>query len=272
MGFLDLKIARKAGAEVCCARSSNSSDGGGFKETIAHAIGRFLYSKYVDVAISPSDLAAVYTFGKRSYHRGNVHILHNAVDLDVFRYDIGSRKDIKSEFGISGNTKVYGHIGRFMQQKNHMFLADIFKNIKDIEPNSLLLLVGDGPLKEKFINKAHDLGIHDSIIFAGIRSDIPRLLSAMDAFIFPSFYEGMPNTVIEAQATGLPCVISENITKEANITGLVDYLSLTESAETWAKLSVSRANKSRMDTADLFRVKNYDIKETAKEFERIVFI
>ena len=240
MGFLDLKIAKKAGAKVCCARSSNSSDGNGLKEKIAHILGRHLYGKYVDIAIAPSDLAAIYTFGKISYKNCQVNILHNAVDLDVFHYNERERYKIRKEFGINDDVKVLGHVGRFVRQKNHMFLADVFKCVKEINNNTMLLLVGDGPLKEQFMKRVDELGMLDSVIFAGIRSDVPNLLSAMDVFVFPSFYEGMPNTVIEAQAIGLPCVIADTITKEAKITDLVEYLPLSASAEHWAETLLNK--------------------------------
>ena len=271
MGFWDLKIAKKAGAKVCCARSSNSSDGAGIKSKVAHMLGRLLYRKYVDVAFAPSDLAASYTFGKKSYKNGNVHILNNAVDLDIFYYDEDARSKVRKEFGIGSDVNVFGHIGRFMEQKNHMFLANIFKMVKEKDSNAILFLVGDGELKEQFEEKAIQLGIRDSIVFTGIRSDIPALLSAMDVFVFPSLYEGMPNTVIEAQATGLPCVISDTITREANIADLVEYLPLTASAEHWAQIAIQKLSPERSDTKQAFVENKYDIQSLTKEFEKIIF-
>ena len=271
MGFMDLKIAKKAGASVCCARSSNASDGGGIKAWVAHRLGRFLYNRYVDVKIAPSDLAAQYTFGKREYLDGRVSILHNAVDLNVFRFDEENRRRIREEFGIADNIKVIGHVGRFAEQKNHMFLADIFKAVHDEDPNTVLLLVGDGPLKSKFEDKINALGLSDSVIFAGIRSDVPVVLSAMDVFVFPSFYEGMPNTVIEAQATGLPCIISDTITREANVAGIVEYTSLNTSAEDWAKRITPKFLLQRRDTKDSFLQNRYDIGSVAEDFTNLVW-
>lgn len=271
MGFWDLKIAKKAGAKVCCARSSNSSDGAGLKRKITHALGRMLYAKYVDVAFAPSELAAAYTFGKKKYNSGKTIILHNAVDLDIFHYDEESRRKIREEFGIAPDTKVLGHVGRFTEQKNHMFLADIFKCVKEKNNNTILLLAGEGPNKEAFEQRVIELGIQESVIFAGVRSDIPDLLSAMDVFVFPSFYEGMPNTVIEAQATGLPCVIADTITRKANITGLVNYLALSETAQYWAQIAMENSDKERIDTKDAFVENKYDIKSATEHFVEIVF-
>lgn len=271
MGFMDLKIAKKAGAQVCCVRSSNASDGSSLKSKIMHKMGRIMYQKYVDVAFAPSDLAAAYTFGKRVYRGGRVAILHNAVDLGIFYFDAVERDKIRRELGISDNMTVLGHVGRFAEQKNHMFLADIFKYVHDSDPNTVLLLVGNGPLKEQFENKIKELHLEDSVIFAGIRSDIPKMLSAMDIFVFPSFYEGMPNAVIEAQAIGLPCVIADTITKEADITGLVEYASLDLDAKIWAKLVLSKFSIPRNDTKDAFYHHRYDIGSVVEDFIKLIW-
>ena len=251
MGFMDLKVAKKAGARVCCARSSNASDGDGLKAKVAHRLGRVLYNKYVDVKVAPSDLAARYTFGDGVYEKGGVNIVHNGVDLGVFKFYPEKRAEIRKEFSIGDEIKLVGHVGRFDEQKNHTFLLDIFKKLHDTDPNTKLLLVGKGNLQESMREKAAALGIGDAVIFAGVRSDVPHLLSAMDVFAFPSFYEGMPNTVIEAQATGLPCVIADTITREADITGLVEYLPLGD-ADEWAAHVAAAIRAERADTHPSF--------------------
>lgn len=271
-GFMDLKIAKKAGSYICSARSSNSSDGNSFKSKIVHLLGKIFYSKYVDVKIAPSDLAAQYTFGKGMYKKGKVHILHNALDLDVYKFDEQKRKNIRDEFSIGEHVKVIGHIGRFSEQKNHSFLLDVFDQIHHKNPTSMLMLVGKGELEKQIKTKITALKLDDSVIFTGVRSDIPALLSSMDVFVFPSFYEGMPNTVIEAQATGLPCVISDKITKEADIMGQVKYMSLKNSIEDWAKevLALMGTN-TRIDVKDKFIENHYDIESVVTEFTKLVF-
>ena len=271
MGFMDLKIAKKAGALRCSARSSNSSDGGGLKAFVAHRLGRILYNKYVDVKFAPSNLAAKYTFGKKAYKNGKVTILNNGVDLGVFHYDSEGGKDIREEFNIVDDKFVVGHIGRFMTQKNHVFLLDIFNEICKEKDNAVLMLVGVGELEQVIKDKINALGLEDKVIFTGARADVPKLLSAMDVFVFPSFYEGMPNTVIEAQSTGLPCVIADTITKEADITGLVNYLSLNDSAKVWAEKALSIVEKERRDTKTDFIKNGYDIESVVANFTQLVF-
>lgn len=268
--FLDVKIAKGAGAKYCAVRAANSGNSSGIKGYVMHHIGRRMYQKYIDTMISPSDLAAEYTFGKRAYKAGRVNILHNAVDINVFKYDAEERSRIRNEFGISDNTLLLGHVGRFMEQKNHGFLLDVFSRVLKKNSNSVLLLVGNGELQDKVKAKAEALGISDSIIFAGVRSDVPSVLSAMDVFVFPSLFEGMPNTVIEAQATGLSCVISDKITKEADITGLVKYLPI-DNPSVWADYICSLDTSGRKDTKQDFIDNKYDIESSAEEFVRLVF-
>lgn len=270
MGFMDLKIAKKAGAKICSARSSNSNDGKSIKAKAAHVLGKLLYRKYADVKIAPSDLAAKYTFGKKAYRRGEVHILHNALDLNVYSFDEQTRNHIRKEFSIDDNVKIIGHVGRFSKQKNHSFLLDIFSEIHKKNPDTVLMLVGKGELEDKIKEKIKALNLDGSVIFTGVRSDIPALLSAMDVFVFPSFYEGMPNTVIEAQATGLPCLIADTITKEANVTGLVRYMPL-KAPEEWAKEALNMISDTRMQTKKIMIENGYDIESASKEFVRLVF-
>ena len=270
-GFMDLKIAKKAGARVCSARSSNSSDGNSIKAKIVHRLGRWLYGKYVDVKFAPSVLAAEYTFGRKAVSKGQVSLLHNGVDLNVFHFDQAGRENIRKEFGVSPSQTVIGHIGRFAEQKNHDFLLDIFYQIYTQDNNAVLLLVGKGELENEIREKIKALGLEQNVIFAGVRSDVPQMLSAMDVFVFPSFYEGMPNTVIEAQATGLPCVIADTITKEADITGIVQYLPLKEPSEKWASVALNAISKERKNTKSDFINNKYDIESVAKEFVRLVF-
>ncbi len=270
IGFMDLKIAHNAGAKICAVRSSNSSDGGSFKAFLIHKLGRTLYHRYADVKIAPSDLAAKYTFGKRAYRNGEVNILHNAVDLKVYKYDEMMRNSIREELGIPDGVTVLGHIGRFMVQKNHIFLLDVFFEYMKLNKNSVLMLVGGGELEKQIQEKVNALQLRDHVLFTGIRSDVPALLSAMDVFVFPSLYEGMPNTVIEAQATGLPCIISDTITKEADVTGLVEYLPL-QNAKKWAEKLYTTKKGERIDTIGVFQKYHYDIESTCRKFVELIF-
>ena len=144
-------------------------------------------------------------------------------------------------------------------------MLEVFRKIRERRADAVLLLVGVGELEADVRRRVKELGLEDAVVFVGQRFDVPRMLSAMDVFVFPSFHEGMPNTVIEAQATGLPCVIADTITPEADITGLVTYLPLEETAEHWADTALSRVRAERSDTAADFLARGYDIESVAAE-------
>lgn len=266
-GF-DLIAARMGGAKRLAMRSCNALTGLSLKDRCVNAILRPVLNVAANVKLAPSMLAAEFTFGKRVAHK-SVHLLHNGVDLSVFRFDAEGRGRIREELSL-GDKLVVGHIGRFHQQKNHRYLLETFRAIRQQRPDAVLLLVGIGELEETVRQWAEELGVEEAVIFAGQRFDIPQLLSAMDVFVFPSFYEGMPNTVIEAQATGLPCVIADTITPEADITGLVTYLPLTEDKQLWADTALSAVVQQRRDTAEDFAAHGYDIRVVAEELMQLL--
>lgn len=260
---LDLVAARLGGARYTAMRSCNALTGQSFKAKCVDAVLRPVLNWVANVKLAPSVLAAEFTFGKRRAHK-DVHILRNGVDLKVFRYDEDGRSCIREEFSLEDKL-VVGHVGRFHVQKNHRFLLEVFRKIRDRRADAVLLLVGVGKLEEDVRRWVKELGLEEAVIFAGQRFDVPQLLSAMDVFLFPSFHEGMPNTVIEAQATGLPCVIADTITPEADITGLVTYLPLEEPPEHWAETALDRVAEKRRNTAGDFLARGYDIESVAKE-------
>lgn len=268
LSVLDLIAAKMGGAKRLIMRSSNSSSGSKMS-IILHKLFKFLPAYVPDVKMAPSTLAAEYTFGKRNVRRDEVILLNNGLDIDKFAYSIEAREKIRKEFNIESKF-VIGHIGRFNEQKNHEFLLEIFDQVLAVRDNAVLLMVGNGNLIDDIQSKARKKGIYDKCIFAGIRSDINEILSAMDVFVFPSFYEGMPNTVIEAQASGLPCVISDTITREVKIIDNVCCLSLGNES-VWANSIIDFEACGRKDVMTEFLKAGYDIKSVANVFQEIVF-
>ena len=165
-------------------------------------------------------------FGDKTFDQGKVKIIHNAIDLDKFKFDLEARKKLRKEFGIKDNTTVIGHVGRFVQQKNHTFLVDVFKEYHKKNPDSKLLLIGTGPLEEKIKAKVEKLNLMDSVLFLGQREDTNKLYSVMDVFCLPSLYEGLPVVGIESQSAGLPCVYSDKVTIEADAANNTYYASI----------------------------------------------
>lgn len=269
--FIDLKIAKKAGAEICSIRSSNSKGPGGIKAKIVQNICKMVFSKYADVKIAPSDLAAEFLFGKKSIEKNDVFFLHNALDLKKYSFQISEREKIRRQYNIADDAFVVGHVGRFYPQKNHAFLIDVFQQIHLMKSNSYLFLVGNGQLMDDVKNKVAEIGLENNVIFLGERSDVPSIMCAIDVFVFPSFFEGMPNTVIEAQAIGVPCYISDAITREAKIIDKVTYISLNDNAEKWARCIMSKDNTPDRNTYEMFKNAKYDIGSCTNEFVKYTF-
>lgn len=182
-----------------------------------------------------SELAGRWLFGDKEYDKGNVYVLNNAIDLEKFKYDENIRKEKRKELGIADEAMVIGHVGRFVEQKNHRFLIDIFNEIHKQNEKSILLLVGQGPLMEEIKEKVKKLGLEKQVIFLGQRNDINELYQAMDLFLFPSLYEGLGMVVIEAQCSNLPCVCSTEVPKTAVISKNISFVDLKESASLWKK-------------------------------------
>ena len=270
LSAIDLWVAKKAGARRLAMRSSNASDGkGGLGTLLQRALRRPLTS-VADVKIAPSDLAAEYTFGPKAVRRGEVHYLRNALDLDAYAFSAERRAAVRAELGIDADALVVGHVGRFAPQKNHGFLIETFAELLKARPDARLVLVGKGELEGDVRAKAEALGVLGSIVFTGVRSDVPALLSAFDVLALPSLYEGMPNVVIEAQAAGLACAVSDTVTRQADVTGLVEFLPIDDAAA-WARALGSAARAERPDTKAAMVAAGYDVAKAVEEFVGLVY-
>lgn len=228
-----------------------------------------LYRKSYTSAIACSNEAGIWLYGKN-----NFTILHNAINAERFKFDQTKRNKIRHELKISDEEYIVGHVGKFMEAKNHPFLIRTFKNYHILHPNSRLLLVGDGELRPLIEHEIKINGISDSVILTGLRSDIPDLLQAMDIFLFPSIYEGMPLSVIEAQASGLPCIISNSVTNLVNIGKDIIQLSLNEDITHWVeqldqtKYKLLREERS-IQNINLIAQKGYNITTEAERLTNI---
>ena len=205
--------------------------------------------------------------GKWMFNTDNFKVLNNAIDAKDYTFNMNIRNDKRKEFGISDDSILVGHVGRFFPQKNHEFLIDIFNQFHKDHPNSYLMLVGEGELKTSIQDKVRTLGLEDYVIFTGLRSDVNELLQAMDVFLFPSLYEGLPVSIIEAQAAGLPCLISDKVPIECKKTDLVYQLSLEDSFNTWTDKILELSHITRRDTYEEIKQSGFDIVENAKWLE-----
>jgi glycosyltransferase involved in cell wall biosynthesis len=260
-----LRAARRAGVPVRIAHSHNTrSEGGPLARLYKWASGRLIAANATD-RFACSEAAAEWLFGVRS---AEARLIRNAIDCSAFAFDPDIRRETRAELGLSPGQLAVCHVGRFSPQKNHAFLIDLFARLAAERPDAVLLLAGDGPLKADIVRRIEAASLDGRVRLLGVRGDMPRLLAAMDVMVFPSLHEGLPMALIEAQTAGLPCVISDRITKEADLgIGLVTRLSLAAPAESWisAIRETTDARHPRRAAAEQVRRRGYDIGGVAAE-------
>jgi len=236
-----VRLAKNNGVNVRISHSHNTRDsqGNNLYRKFYRRLMRSWINKYSNARVAVSAEAATALFGSSYTGDSNLAIIRCGIDLLPFKREAGS-VEVRKNVSIPEGSLVVGHIGRFSQQKNHKYILDIALEIIKLVPNAYFLLVGDGPLKKEFERHVKKAGIESAFRFVGIRADIPSLLSAMDVFIMPSLYEGLPVAALEAQAAGLPTILSDRITKETvAIPELVQYLSIDADASIWAQIIVN---------------------------------
>ena len=268
LSVFSLFAAKCAGVPVRIAHSHSTTNKKEKKKNLLKQLLRPFSELFATDYMCCSELAGRWLFGDKEYDKGNVYLLNNAIDLDKFKYNETLRKKKRKELGIKDDTLVIGHIGRFVAQKNHDYLIDIFNEIHKKNNNSVLLLAGQGPLMEEIKNKAKELNLDDSVKLLGQRNDANELYQAFDVFLLPSLYEGLPVVGVEAQAAGLLCYLSDDMTKETKVLDITKFMSLNNTPEEWADNILDDVKKyKRIDTSKEMTAKNFNIKEEAKKLE-----
>ncbi len=262
---IHLFMARLAGIKVRVVHSHNTGLQTSSKKSriIARSMRSFFKASATHY-FACSDMAAEWLFPKSIYEKKQYTVLRNGVDLEKFKFNSEIRRNIRREYQIAEDESVIGNVGRFMPQKNHEFLLDIFSAILKKRSKVKLMLIGTGPLMEEIQEKTRRLGITDKVIFVGNIPNVNDYLHAMDVFLMPSLFEGLPITGIEAQANGLPCIFADTITKELKITKQAEYCSLNESASAWATCVLAAVDRGRADCNEELILNGYSIKDTVK--------
>lgn len=242
---------------------SHSSSCEGFHNILLHYFNRLFIPKFCTHLFACSSKAAKFFFGKRK-----AEIIKNGINVNSYIFNRQEREQFRNELGISTPTKVVGHIGRFEEVKNHSFIIDVFKKFNELNPDSALILVGIGSLFEDIRKKVEHWGLSNNVHFLGERTDIPKILSAMDCFLMPSIYEGLPFVLIEAQASGLPCVISNTINKDAKITPYLHYCELNSDVTKWVNtIENALSFENRENATQYIEKAGFNINETIKFLE-----
>lgn len=268
LSVFSLFAAKRADVPIRIAHSHSTTNKKEKKKNLLKQLLRPFSKVFATDYMCCSELSGRWLFGNKTYNKGKVYLLNNAIDLTKFKYDEKVRILKRKELGIKDNTLVIGHIGRFVAQKNHRFLIDIFNEIYKKNKNSLLLLAGQGPLMDEMKEKVNSLGINKNVMFLGQRNDVNELYQAFDVFLLPSLYEGLPVVGIEAQATGNLCYFSDDMTKETKILDSTVFMSLTNTAEEWAdRLLENVKSFKKHDTTDEVSKYGFNIEEEASKLE-----
>jgi glycosyltransferase involved in cell wall biosynthesis len=215
--------------------------------------------------------AGSFVAGKSMFGKGikkNLIITPRARDLEAFRFSPQQRKDIRKELNFDGKLVIV-HVARLGAVKNQCFLIDAFAHALSLEPEMILLLVGDGEMRKALEDKAQELNLGKNVRFLGERVDIHGFLQAADVFALTSFQEGMPGVIIEAQAAGLPCLLSDTVPREIQLTEHIEFLPINKGPEIWAKRMIAYKGFDRRDTFENLRKAGYDIRDAAKWLENL---
>ncbi len=245
--------------------SHNTSSKLGRVGNIFHYINRGLMMNNV-IRVACGKNAGEWMFGNKDFL-----ILNNGIMIDKFAFSSEKRERIRTLYKIPSEKKIIGHIGRFVPEKNHRFVIDVVKQLNKIHNNYILMMVGDGPLKDSCMEYAKESLTDECVIFTGNVNNPEEYYSAFDCMLFPSLYEGVPFTLVEAQASGLPIISSSNVTKVVNITNCVEFLPIHKSIDLWIgrTMSILSGNTDRINNSEKMNGSDYDIRVTIKKLTDI---
>ena len=274
LSVFSLLAAWLAGAKIRILHNHSSSVPSETGRNIMKVILRPLAKLFANRYFACSRSAAIWMYGEKCVDAGKVTLINNAVDLAKYRFNIEKREKLRRQLGLTDRF-VIGHVGRFVYPKNHQFLINIFYEVQKLNPQARLVLIGNGPLRPVIEAQVRKLHIGDKVTFLGLRSDVQDLYNALDLFVLPSYYEGLPVVGVEAQANGLPMMVSDRVTHELCLTDIIQFKRLEDGAESWAesinKYSLNGTVLSRKDTFNLMTKSGYNIRQAAAFLEDLYF-
>lgn len=254
-----IPIAKKYGVKTII-HSHSTNEGKGLNRLIKR-IMEFPLRYQADYLMACSNEAGKWLYGAKACQKSNYIFIPNAIDTDKYLFSKETAENYRKIFGLQGKF-VLGHVGRFHEAKNHAFLLEVFAKVLEKRADAILLLVGDGGLRSEIEHKIRELKIENQVILTGSREDVPQLLQAMDIFVFPSRWEGLPVTVVEAQAIGLPCLISEKITTDVDLSALVKRLPIDDSNK-WCE-AILETDTQKLNVIAEIKKAGFDVKDTAE--------
>lgn len=260
-------LARKyTTAKIICHSHGTAFESRSLFRPIHLALDKINYPKLMkstDYCFACSEAAGKWLFKETDRE---IKLIRNGVRIENFRFDSSARADLRKELQAE-DAVIIGHAGRFCAAKNQSLIIDVFAEYHRLEPNSVLVLAGEGETKAAMEEKVRGLGLESAVRFLGFRDDFNALLQAFDLFLMPSLYEGLPLSAIEAQTSGLPCLLADTVPQETAVTDLVEFLSLEDSVTLWAQKMQAMLEKtiSRDGYAQLVRDAGYDAEDTISD-------
>lgn len=268
LSVFPLMAAKKVGVPIRIAHSHSTTNKVEWKKNLLKLTLRPLSKMVATNYFACTEHAGRWMFGDRNFDNNKVYVLNNAINLKSFKYDEKIRKTKREELGIEDDALVVGHIGRFVHQKNHSYLIDVFNELHKKNSDSVLVLAGQGPLMDEVKNKVDNLNLQDSVKFLGQRSDVSELYQAFDVFLLPSIYEGLGIVLIEAECAGVLCFASTDVPEMAKVTNNLSFISLNEHPRVWASNILESLKKyKRKDCVKEVQNAGYDIKIEVRKLE-----
>lgn len=256
MSALPLGAAKQCGVPVRIAHAHSSNQEKNWK----YPLKRFYMRKIPEV--STHLFACSKTAGEWMFPGKDVTVINNGIETSKFAFSSEVRTEVRAELDLADKL-VLGHVGRFMPEKNQTFLIDIFAEVHHQNPKSKLLLIGIGPMEDQIKSKVQSLNLADSVQFLGVRTDVHRILQAVDIFVLPSLYEGLGISAVEAQTAGARCVLSDTVPSVCAMTELAEYISLEKTPLQWAEQILSTSTAHRISQQKAVAEAGFDISETA---------
>lgn len=262
-----MPIAKKNGVKCIISHSHNSHAKKGLPGLLTNLLQRNIY-KYATDYFACSEAAEHWFYPKELINSGKIVVIPNAIDARSFSYNVDKRNNMRKQLKINDGEIIIGSVGRFRPEKNQIFILKLLKAILNEGVEAKVVFVGNGECEDQVKKSAKEENLENYTLFLGARSDVPELMQAMDVFLLPSLWEGLPLVGIEAQASGLPCIVSDTVTRELSITDLVEYLSLKDSISVWIQHIISASRGVRYNMYGKIKDAGYDIKTTAAWFQK----
>ena len=265
-----LRFAKRAGIPVRIIHSHNTGNQQDIEKKLSlfHQLSERINQRNLDCfathLLACSEKAGRWMFGKRPFT-----VIRNGIDIERFRFREENREAVRKQYGF-GESLLVGIIGRLSAQKNPGYALHVLEALFRMEPSARAFFAGDGPLLEEIKDKAKRAGTGERIVFTGAVDDVPAWMSAADVLLMPSLFEGFPFVLIEAQASGLPCIVSSNVIREADLTGLVRFADLSESPDEWAKKLIECAGQKRKDYTAQIVAAGYTVQHMSEQVQKMI--